>query len=101
VRAYDPGNPCAGLDGTTCQKVGTETVNGYPCDKWQLTGKENSTVWISQQYHFPIKSVNADGSSVEFSNIKTGPQDASLFQVPAGYQKMDMGGMMGGHMPNQ
>src|SRR4051812_33183816 len=99
VRVYDPTNPCAGLDGTTCKKVGTETVNGYPCDKWEFTGKENQTVWVSQQLHFPIKTVTQDGTTIEFTNIKQGPQDASLFTVPSGYQKMDMGAMMGGKAP--
>ncbi len=97
--AYDPGNPCSALEGTTCKKVGVETVNGYVCDKWELTGKENETLWMSQQVHFPIKTVTSDGSSTEFTNIKQGPQDASLFTVPAGYQKFDMGAMMGGKAP--
>ncbi|ABF41011.1 hypothetical protein Acid345_2010 [Candidatus Koribacter versatilis Ellin345] len=99
IKPYDPTNPCASEEGTTCKKVGTETMNGYVCDKWEFTGKENRTVWISQKLHFPIKSVSQDGTSVEFSNIKEGPQDASLFTVPAGYQKMDMGAMMGGKAP--
>jgi hypothetical protein len=31
---------------------------------------------------------------MEMTNIKEGPQDASLFEVPAGYQKVEMGGGM-------
>jgi len=95
VHVYDPSNPCSGLEGTTCKKVGVETVAGYVCDKWEFTGKDNQTVWISQQLHFPIKSVQKDGTTVEFSNIKQGPQDASLFVVPAGYTKFDPMGMAG------
>jgi len=34
--------------------------------------------------------VTAEGMTSEYSNVKEGNQDASLFQVPAGYQKMDM-----------
>ena len=103
VRAYDSGNPCAGIDGVTCTKVGVETVNGYPCDKWQFSGKENQTVWVSQQLHFPIKTVTQEGTTTEFSNIKQGPQDAGLFTVPPDYKKFDMGAMMGGggHVPDQ
>ena len=97
VQVYDPNNPCASEEGTTCKKVGVETVNGYKCDKWEFSGKSTQTVWIAQDLHFPIKTQHADGSTVEFSNIKTGPQDAALFQPPAGYQKFDMGAMMGGH----
>lgn len=95
VHVYDPANPCSTSEGTTCKKVGTETVNGYLCDKWEFTGKENQTVWIAQQLHFPIKTVRQDGTTIEFSNIKQGPQDAGLFQVPAGYTKLDMGAMGG------
>jgi hypothetical protein len=96
VHLYDPTNPCASEAGTTCKNMGTETVNGYACDKWQFTGKTTSTVWISQKLHFPIKVVNSDGTVMEFSNISEAAQDPSLFTVPSGYQKMDMGAMMGG-----
>lgn len=90
--SFDPRNPCP--DGT-CKKVGTETLNGRVCDKWEFTDKNGSsrTAWIDQRLYFPIKNVNADGTSTEFSNIKEGPQDAFLFEVPAGYQKIDLGGM--------
>jgi len=37
---------------------------------------------------------------MNLTNVKEGMPDASLFQIPAGYQKFDMGGMMrGGQMP--
>src|SRR5262249_53042379 len=34
------GNPCAGETGTTCKKVGSETVNGRSCDKWEITERK-------------------------------------------------------------
>jgi hypothetical protein len=38
----------------------------------------------------------ADGSlTVKWTNFTAGPQDASLFEVPAGYQVMSMPGMPG------
>lgn len=97
-KPYDASNPCAAEEGTTCKKVGTETVNARLCDKWEFTkgGKPDRTVWIDKQNHIPIKTVSSDGTVFEFKNIKEGPQAASLFDVPSGYQKMDMGGMMGG-----
>ena len=96
VRAYDPNNPCASMEGTTCKKTGVETVNGYACDKWEFTGKENQTVWISQKMHFPIKTVQQDGTTTEFTNITEGPQDPSLFAIPSDYKKFDPMGMAGG-----
>jgi Domain of unknown function (DUF4412) len=98
-RAYDASNPCANMTDTTCQKVGTEVVNGRTCAKWQFSGKNaesKRTVWIDQATGIPIKTVTNDGATVELTNIKQGVQSPSLFEVPAGYQKFDMGGMMKG-----
>ncbi len=91
----DPSNPCANEEGTTCKKVGVEQVNGRTCDHWQITDKNGkvSNVWIDQKLHFPIKTVTED-STWELSNIQEGEPSASLFQIPAGYTKMDMGSMM-------
>jgi len=96
----DPSNPCADEEGTTCKKVGVEQVNGRTCDHWQVTNKNGkvSDVWIDQKLHFPIKTVSPD-STWELTNIKEGEPDASLFQIPAGYHKMDMGNMMHGMPP--
>jgi len=103
---FDPNNPCAWAPNAgTCKKVGTEMVNGRLCDKYQGTskdGKETGTGWIDQRLHFPIKYVDSNGGTVEFSNIKEGKPDASLFQPPTGYRKMNIpAGMMGGGRPPQ
>jgi outer membrane lipoprotein-sorting protein len=97
-KAYDPENPCANQEGTTCKKVGSESVNGRMCDKWLITDKNNktSTVWIDQKNHIPIKTLTADGATMEFKNIQEGTQNSSLFEIPSGYTKLDMGGMMKG-----
>ena len=91
----DPSNPCADEEGTTCKKIGVEQVNGRTCDHWQITHKDGkvSNVWIDQKLHFPIKTVDEE-STWELSNIQEGEPDASLFQIPSGYTKMDMGSMM-------
>ena len=76
----------------TCKKVGVEQVNGRTCDHWQFADKSGNTknVWIDQQLHFPIKQVSSEGTW-QLTNIREGEPEASLFQVPAGYQRMDMG----------
>jgi hypothetical protein len=83
--------PCGGRTDVTCKKVGSETVNGRSCDKWEMTDKngQKNTVWIDQKLYAPIKVVEASGSVTDFTNIKEGPQDASLFVVPPGYHKFD------------
>jgi len=98
----DPNNPCANEQGATCKNLGVEQVNGRSCTHWQITDKNGKVgnVWIDQQLHFPIKATDAD-SKWELSNIKEGEPAASLFQVPSGYQKMDLGGMMQGARPPQ
>lgn len=96
----DPSNPCAADAGSTCKNLGVEQVNGRACDHWQITSKSGkiSNAWIDQKLHFPIKSVSED-SSWELTNIKEGEPEASLFEIPAGYRKMDLGGVMQGMQP--
>jgi outer membrane lipoprotein-sorting protein len=98
----DPSNPCANSEGSTCKNMGVEDVNGRSCVHWEITDKNGkvSNVWIDQKLHFPIKTVSSD-STWQLTNIKEGQPDASLFEIPTGYQKMDMGGMMQGMRPPQ
>ncbi len=99
-KPYDASNPCANEPKVTCKKVGAEMMNGRMCDKWLFTGSGGErTAWIDQKSHIPIKTV-AGETTWELTNIQEGPQPASLFEVPAGYTKMDMGGMMRGMRPN-
>jgi outer membrane lipoprotein-sorting protein len=98
--SFDPNHPCGA--NVTCNKVGMETVNGRVCDKWVTTGtKGTSTAWVDQKLIFPIKTQSANGEIWQLTNIKEGKPDASLFQLPAGYQKMDIPGMAGGARPPQ
>jgi len=78
-------------EGTTCKKAGAEVVNGRSCDKYENTDKSgrSSTVWIDQKLHFPIRVQDADGATTDFTNVKEGAQDPSLFQLPAGYRQFD------------
>jgi hypothetical protein len=84
-------DPCSGRTDATCKKVGTETVNGRSCDKWEVTDKNShkNTAWIDQKLLAPVRVVEDNGSTTDFTNIKEGAQDASLFVVPPGYHKFD------------
>jgi hypothetical protein len=100
VKPVDPSNPCASEPGVTCRKLGTEVVNGRTCDKWEFTREgRTQTVWVDQKLHFMVKTLGSDGSVTELKNIQEGTQPASLFEIPAGYRKFDMGGMMGRERP--
>lgn len=72
--------------------LGTETVNGYLCDKVLISsgGRNLMTQWVSQKLKFPVKIVThtEQDTFVELKNIQEGPVADSLFLVPAGYAKM-------------
>ena len=98
----NPSNPCAGEQGVTCKNLGVEQINGRTCDHWQITDTNGkvANVWIDQKIHFPIKTV-AEDSTWTLTNIKESEPAASLFQIPAGYTKMDVGSMMQKGRPPQ
>ena len=81
--------------GGTCHKVGNDTVNGRSTVKYEGTNGSGdvSQVWLDPKLRFPVKWQGKD-SSGELHNIQEGSQPASLFEVPTGYTKMDVGGMM-------
>ena len=78
------------------KKVGTETINGYACDKYESTmshqGKSMKVfTWVATDLGMPIKIVSADGSfSMEYKDIKPGEVADSQFELPQGYQKMKL-----------
>ena len=77
--------------------MGHDTVNGRNTVKYEGTNSKGDSgyFWIDPQLRFPVKwQDNKDNNGGELRNIQEGTQPASLFQVPAGYTKFDMGGMM-------
>jgi hypothetical protein len=82
--------------GGSCQKIGNETVNGRNAVKYEGKSAEGETsqFWIDPKLAFPVKWQGKGGGG-ELANIQEGAQPASLFEIPAGFQKMDMGDMMG------
>lgn len=80
--------------------LGTDVVGDYHCDKSRTTatvrGKTFSTdEWAARELNgFVVKRQDAAGSwSVEYHNVRAGPQSASLFEIPPGYQLMELTGM--------
>jgi hypothetical protein len=84
------------------KQVGTETIDGHPTKKYLITYKVDNKQdqvyqWMATDINFPVKTAAVDGSWIqEFKNIKMGSQPDSLFEVPAGYQKIQMPQMPGG-----
>ena len=81
--------------GATCHKVGNETVSGRNTVKYETTSASGDVghFWLDPKLRFPVKW-EGKNSSGELRNIQEGKQPASLFEIPAGFTKMDMGGMM-------
>jgi len=73
--------------------IGTETVNGYLCDKYELTpkkkGLEPLTTWIGKKLGVQIKAIGKS-YSMEYTNIKESGILDALFSVPPGYKKVSM-----------
>lgn len=84
------------------QQLGTETVNGLPCEVYQFADASSGAmtkVWVWQGKQFPVKMEQDTPQgrvTAEFSNIQLGAMipDAA-FELPDGLQVMDMGAMGG------
>ena len=78
-----------GHQGSSCHKVGSETINGRSTVKYETTNASGdvSHFWLDPKLRFPVKW-EGKNSGGELRNIQEGAQPASLFEVPAGYTKM-------------
>jgi hypothetical protein len=93
----DPANPCTTGEVTDCRALGQENVNGRAARGWEYTRDgERETAWIATDLRFPVRMVEADGTTTDFTNIQVGAQPASLFEPPSGWTPMDMGAALGG-----
>lgn len=86
----------AAMEGTKEEKVGSETVQGYSCEKYIYTppgGTEpGMEAWYLPELDHFIRMIAHYGGGYEdgifeLLNIKEAPQDDSLFKVPEDYQK--------------
>jgi hypothetical protein len=79
------------------EPLGSEQVGGYLCEKTRVTvtwqGVTDTTIeWAAKDLGgFIVKKQDeTTGELTEYKNIRLGPQDPSLFELPAGYKKMSM-----------
>jgi hypothetical protein len=74
--------------------IGPDTVDGVACTKYKVTPDKTKQLfffWLDTAKKIPVEMAAVDGSfSVKWSNYVVGPQDAALFEPPAGYQTMEM-----------
>lgn len=73
------------------EPLGEEAVDGRPARKYRVTYQDKAgTVavlqWIAIDGGTPIKAASDDGSwSIEYRNIRMGPVDPKLFEIPEGF----------------
>lgn len=91
--------------------VGNEEINGVKTTKYKViaTAKDGKKFggffWdtkdgITMKMDMLLKEGDRkDRMLIELSNLKIEKQDPKLFEIPAGYAKNDMGGMMGRGQP--
>ncbi len=107
LMTLDPNNPCPQFqamarqwqkDGGewSCKRLGAEKVGDRNTVKYEAVSPkgEHHFAWIDPKLRFIVKTEGEQGRGMELTNIKEAPQPASLFEIPADYQKMDMSEMM-------
>ena len=82
-------------DRAQTEMLGIEQVGPYRCQKYRYRSSHQGQtftglVWSALELNgFPVKIVEEkNGTVVEYQNIRLGPPDPSLFEVPSGYRKM-------------
>ena len=83
-------------DLSAAKHLGTETVNGYLTDKFEMSVKTNGGqmkhfMWVSKKLGTSIKETSVDGSYLmEYRDIKEGDVADQVFEVPAGFKKQTL-----------
>jgi outer membrane lipoprotein-sorting protein len=77
------------------RKVCTETVSGYPTERYQVTvpggpfGPVIQTFWVCEKLGLPLKmDCKEKKFSVEYKDIKEGEIADKLFEPPPGFQRV-------------
>ncbi len=74
---------------------GQERIRGILADKFEVSLKQKGKVinvyqWVDSSIDMPIKTAMVDDSwSLEYLNFENKAQPAYLFEIPAGYVKID------------
>ena len=70
------------------ERVGDQTLNGYPTELFEVTVSENGGErryyqWVTKVQRFPVKTVSKEGSwSEEFQRLIFTEQSPFLFELP-------------------
>ncbi|WP_152622634.1 hypothetical protein [Archangium violaceum] len=88
-------SPCIGRPELACERLGTERVDGHSTQRWRVVPTDPQrqwaavTVWVAPALGgFILRTEEPTGLRTELTDIHLGPQPESLFQIPAGYQRV-------------
>lgn len=90
------GSPCSQNPRILCTRQGEETVDGRPLVKWRLDladeqqGQKDGAAmaWVDPSLGAMVRfAVEKQGLSVELRDIKAGPVDDALLQVPSDFTR--------------
>jgi hypothetical protein len=91
-------------DQVDLEAVGSETVSGIATTRYKFVTKDRSSggfLWYSAE-GIPVKMdvLSKNGRdkarmTVTLEDIRVGPQERSIFEVPAGFARMPGGGLFG------
>lgn len=77
--------------------VAQETVEGYLCDKYEITYynkyRGKMMVWVARKLNYPIQMIQVGGppdnsTNRKLTNIKEHKVEDSLFSIPNGYKQV-------------
>ncbi len=93
----------------TRRELGQEKIDGRPTTKYEViysVAGQNYMIhqWLDRELKLPLKTADTDGAwSVEYRNLRLGPQADALFELPADYQVISLPaliqGLGGGQTP--
>jgi len=99
MRALDPSSALANEENLNARRAGSDTVAGVRCDNYKVNGEFGGEP-VEGDFCFSSDGVllrartNEAGSSqavtMEAVALKVGPQDPNLFEVPEGYQRLEL-----------
>jgi len=80
--------PCAGRSDLICQEIGQEKIDDRDTEKWKVESQTGVVYqWVDHRLRVTIREEFSD-HIYELRNIKEGHQPDNLFQIPAGYKRM-------------
>ena len=80
--------PCAGRSDLICREIGQEKLDDRDTEKWEVKSQTGIVYqWVDHRLRVTIREEFPD-HIYELRNIKEGHQPDNLFQIPAGYKRI-------------